>query len=243
MLRHGLPNNRMRHLLLPILALLLLAPGCKPKPPKAVVPPLPSVKMEDVPAPASVSVTIPRGSNLREVAATAYGNEDFSGFVAALNGLADPARVAAGAVLKTPSLPAALRDAGLDPAYQPAFNVLAQTWSELRTALQDYERERDLALHASGTRDNTTFAISVPLSRRLLQCADHIDAALDVLARPKKGHKMPSSTLGQFYGGSGMLRSFATGRVGSLDYDMFMAEKGFGLGFTYALIWVKAHHQ
>lgn len=233
----------MRHLQFPILSLLLLAPGCTPKPPKAVIPPLPAVKMEDVPAPATVSVTIPRGSNLREVATTAYGCEDFSGFVAAFNGLADPERVAAGALLKTPSLPAALRDAGLDPAYQPAFNVLGKTWAEARTALPDYARERDLALHASGTRDNTTFAISVPLSRRLLQCADNMDAALDVLAHPQAGHKLPRSTLGQFYGVSGMLRSFASGRVGSLDYDMFMAEKGFGLGFTYALIWVKAHHQ
>lgn len=229
----------MRCLLLPILSLLLLAPGCNPKPPKAVVPPLPAVRMEDVPAPASVSVTIPRGSNLREVATTAYGHEDFSGFVAAFNGLADPERVAAGAVLKTPSLPAALRDAGLDPAYQPAFNVLAQTWAEMRTALPDYQRERD----AAGARDGTTFAITVALSRRLLQCADNMDAALDVLAHPQAGHKLPRSTLGQFYVVLGMLRSFATGRVGSLDYDIFLAEKSFGLGFTYGLIWVKDHHQ
>jgi hypothetical protein len=229
----------MRCLLTPILSLLLLALGCNRKPPKAVVPPLPSVKMEDVSAPASVSVTIARGSNLREVAATAYGNEDFSGFVAALNGLADPARVAAGAVLKTPSLPAALHDAGLDPAYQPAFNVLAQTWAELRTALPDYQRERD----AAGARDGTTFAITVALSRHLLQCADNTDAAIDVLAHPQEGHKPPRSTLGQFAGVSGILRQFATGQVGSMDYDVFLAEKSFGLGFSYALIWVKAHHQ
>jgi hypothetical protein len=233
----------MRHLLLPTLALLLLAPGCSRKPPKAVVPPLPAVKVEDVPAPASPTVTIARGSNLREVATTAYGHEDFSGFVAALNGLANPERVAAGAMLKTPSLPAALRDAGLDPAYQPAFNVLAQTWAEMRTAIPDYQRERDLALHASGSRDSTTFAISVPLSRRLLQCADNMDAALDVLAHPQAGHKLPRSTLGQFAGASGYLRLFATGQVGSLDYDVFLAEKSFGLGFSYALIWVQAHHQ
>lgn len=229
----------MRHLLLPTLALLLLAPGCSRKPSKAVVPPLPAVKVEDVSAPASVSVTIPRGSNLRQVATTAYGHADFSGFVAALNGMADPERVAAGAVLKTPSLPAALRDAGLDPAYQPAFNVLAQTWAELRTALPDYQRERD----AAGARDGTTFAITVALSRRLIQCADNMDAALDVLAHPKEGHKLPRSTLGQFAGVSGMLRQFATGQVGSLDYDVFMAEKSFGLGFTHALIWVKDLHQ
>lgn len=233
----------MRRHLLPVLSVLLLSLGCSRKPPKAVVPPLPSVKIEEVAAPASPTVTIERGSNLNTVAENAYGHEDFSGFVAALNGIADPERVAAGAVLKTPSLPAALRDAGLDPAYQPAFNVLALTWADLRTTLPDYERERDLALHASGTRDDTTFAISVPLRRRLLQCADHMDAALDVLAHPKEGHKMPRSTIGKFAGASADLRRFAAGQVGSWDYDVFLAEKGFGLGFTYALIWVQAHHQ
>lgn len=229
----------MRHLLSPSVLILLLALGCNRTPPKVVVPPLPSVKLEDVSAPASATVTIPRGSNLREVATTAYGHEDFSGFVAALNGLADPERVAAGAVLKTPSLPAALHDAGLDPAYQPAFNVLAQTWAELRTALPDYERERN----AAGARDGTTFAITVALSRRLLQCADNMDAALDVLAHPQAGHKLQRSTLGQFAGASGSLRHFATGKVYSLDYDVFLTEKSFGLGFTYALIWVQSHHQ
>ena len=229
----------MRCLLLPILSLLLLAPACSRKPPKAVVPPLPSVKMEDVPAPASATVTIPRGSNLNTVATTAYGHRDFSGFVAALNGLADPERLKAGAVLKTPSLPAALRDAGLDPAYQPAFNVLAKTWAELRTALPDYERER----YASGGLEGTTFAITAPLSRQLIRCADAMDASLDVLAHPKEGHKMPRSTIGQFAGAAGMLRSFATGHIGSLDYDVFMTQKSFGLGFSYALLWVQSHHQ
>jgi len=40
-----------------------------------------------------------------------------------------------------------------------------------------------------------------------------------------------------------MLRQFANGQVGSLDYDVFLAEKSFGLGFSYALIWVKDLHQ
>lgn len=224
----------MRLLLLPALALLLFATGCCRR--KLL---LPSVKIEDVSTPASPTVTIARGSNLREVATNAYGHEDFSGFVAALNGITNTERVAAGAVLKTPSLPAALRDAGLAPSYQPAFNVLAQTWAEIRTTLRDYEHERS----ASGAREGATFAISAALSRRLFQCADDMDAALDVLAHPRQGHKMPHSTIGQFSGASGLLRYFASGQVGSLDYDVFMAEKGFGLGFTYALIWVQAHHQ
>lgn len=221
------------------LAFLLLVSSCDHRVPQAVVPPLPSVKMEDVPAPAKPTVTIERGSNLREVATTAYGHEDFSGFVATFNGVSDPGRVAAGAVLKTPSLPAALHDAGLDPAYQTAFNVLAMTWADLRTALPDYERERA----ASGARDGKTFAISAPLSRRLLKCADDMDAALDVLAHPKEGHKVPRSTLGKFAGASGDLRRLAAGQVASLDYDLFLIEKGWGLGFSYALVWVQSHHQ
>jgi len=54
---------------------------------------------------------------------------------------------------------------------------------------------------------------------------------------------MPRSTIGQFAGAAGMLRSFATGQIGSLDYDVFMTQKSFGLGFTYALLWVQSHHQ
>jgi hypothetical protein len=105
--------------------------------------------------------------------------------------------------------------------------------------LPDYERER----YAAGAGDESTFAITAPLSRRLRQCADDMDAALDVLAHPKEGHKPPRSTLGKFAGASALLRQFATGQVYSRDYDVFLAEKGFGLGFTYALIWVQSHHQ
>ena len=168
---------------------------------------------EDVPAPANPTATILGGSNLRDIAATSYGHEDFSGFVARLNRIADPERVATGATLKTPSLSMGLRDAGLDPSYQPAFNVLALSWAELRAALPDYERERD----AAGARDGSSFAITPDLSRRLLKCADAMDAALDVLANPKENHTLPQSTIGQFTGVSGPLRRFAAGRVESRD--------------------------
>ena len=229
----------MRHLLISALSVLLLTLGCNRKSPQAVVPPLPSVKTEDVSAPANPTVTILGGSNLRDIAATAYGHEDFTGFVARLNGIADPERIAAGATLKTPSLSVGMRDAGLDPAYQSAVNVLGQSWTELRAALPDYERERD----AAGARDGTSFAITSDLSRRLLKCADAMDAALDVLSHPKESHTLPRSTIGQFAAVSGPLRRFAEGRVDSRDYDVFMSGKGFGLGFTYALIWAQSHHQ
>ena len=81
-----MPQIVMRHLLLLTLSLLLLASGCSRKQPKAVVPPLPTVKLEDIPSPASVSVTIARGSNLREVATTAYGHRA-SAIVACHEGL------------------------------------------------------------------------------------------------------------------------------------------------------------
>lgn len=229
----------MRPLLILVLSVLVLALGCSRTSPKTVVPPLPSVNIEEVSAPASPTITIPSGSNLREVATTAYGHENFSGFIAQLNGISNPERVAAGATLKTPSLAVGLRDGGLDPAYQPAINVLALTWDELRIALPDYKRERDSA----GARDGASFAITPDLRRRLLKCADAVDAALDVLARAREPHKVPRSTIGQFARVSRLLRHFADGRVESHDYDIFLSRKGFGLGFTYVLIWAQSNHQ
>lgn len=132
-----------------------------------------------------------------------------------------------------------LRDAGLDPDYQAAIKVLAQSWAELRASLPEYERERD----AAGARDGASFKIPPELSRRILKCADGLDASLDVLARPKAGHKVPQSTIGQFAGVSDSLRRFAQGRVESRDYDVYMSGKGIGLGFTYVLIWTQSQHQ
>src|SRR6478752_2045008 len=94
--------NAMRQAICWFLAALLFA-GCHRGSSKAV-PPLPPVRTEDVPAPAKPSMVLQRGGNLRAVAGEAYGHEDFSGFVAALNGIANPERAMAGATLKTPSL-------------------------------------------------------------------------------------------------------------------------------------------
>ena len=228
----------MRHSVL-ALSVILLTVGCHRKPPPVVIPPLPAVKTEDVPAPAMVTVVVKSGSNLRDVAASTYGHEDFSGFVARLNGISDPGRIAAGAVLKTPSLAVGLREAGLDPAYQPAINALAQSWADLKAALPDYERERN----EIGTYRGASFTISASLRDRLIKCADAMDAALDVLRHPKQDHVLPRSTVGQFGAVSVALRRFATGRIESRDYDVFMSGKGFGLGFTYALIWTQSGHQ
>jgi hypothetical protein len=186
-----------------------------------------------------VTVVVKSGSNLRDVATSAYGHEDFSGFVARLNGISDPGRIAAGAVLKTPSLAVGLREAGLDAAYQPAINALAQSWADLRAVLPDYKRERN----ASGAHDGSSFTITPGLRDRLIKCADAMDAALDVLRHPKEGHALPRSTVGKFGAVSSSLRRFAAGKVESLDYEVPMAGKGFGLGFTYALIWAQSGHQ
>jgi len=208
--------------------------GCHRSSSKAV-PPLPSVRTEDVPAPARPSVVLERGSNLRAVAGEAYGHEDFSGFVAALNGIANPELAMAGATLKTPSLSVALRDAGLDPKYQPAINALALSCVTLRGVLPYYEKERD----GSTTRP---VKLSTGVKDRMVWCADAIDAALEVLRHPAPGHSVPKSTIGKLEGVSQSLRFYAAGNVESRDYDTFMLEKGFGLGFTYVLIWAQSHH-
>ena len=101
------------------IALLLVLSGCDKKHAKIIVPPLPKVEIADVPSPPTPTIIVEKGSNLRAIATAAYHHESFSGFVGQLNGISKPELLQAGATLKTPSLPVAFRDLGLDPQYQP----------------------------------------------------------------------------------------------------------------------------
>lgn len=213
----------MHRSLLLAFAVMLLTHCSRKTPPS-----LPSVKTEDVSAPTTAEVSISAGSNLQDIAGKIYGHESFSGFIAQLNDLKDPARIAAGAKLKTPSLAIGLRDAGLDPTYQPAINVLAQTWNRLRTLLPESERQRN--------------APPADLKAKLLRCADQMDAALDVLRHPKRDHLPPESTLGQFTAAAASLRNLAAGKEEDREYGVFMIGKRIGLGFTYVVIWAKSGH-
>ncbi len=218
---------------------VIFATGCQRKPQTEAVPPLPKVEVAEVRAPAAPSVVVQSGETLRSVAAAAYGHEDFSGFVGQFNRVTAPERLMAGATLQTPSLPIALREAGLDPHYQPAINALARAWDDLQSTLPSYIAARN----ASGLRDGQSFPIAAELRGKMVGCADVIDAALDVLNHPSAGHKAPHRTIGQFAGTSNSLRRLSTGFIESRDYDTFMLQKGMGLGFTYALIWAQEHHQ
>lgn len=226
------------HLAVYITLILALA-CCGKKAAKVIVPPLPKVDISEVPAPPTPTVIVEKGSNLQTIATTAYHHEDFSGFLGQLNGITKPERLLAGATLKTPSLPVAFRDAGLDEQYQPSINALAKAWADFAKILPDYLSARD----ASGAKDGETFVVPANIKVVLLKCADAIDASIDILQHPKNGHVAPLKTISQFAGSSGYLRQFAAGYVGSRDYDTFMAEKGFGLGFTYALIWTQSGHK
>lgn len=219
-----------------ILALLLVLSGCGRKTPaKVIVPPLPKVEISDVPSPPTPTIIVAKGSTLQSIATTAYHHRDFSGFVGHLNGITIPEQLRAGATLKTPSLPVAFRDAGLHPQYQPAINALAKAWIDLVDILPAYIRARD----DSGAGDGSSFTLPVDIQVRLISCADAIDASIDVLMHPATGHALPLKTIGQLAGVSASLRRFSKGFVDSRDYDTFLAEKGFGLGFTYAILWVQ----
>lgn len=223
-----------------ILALLLVLSGCGRKTPaKIIVPPLPNVEIADVPSPPTPTIIVAKGSTLQSIATAAYHHRDFSGFVGHLNGITIPERLRAGATLKTPSLPVAFRDAGLHPQYQPAINALAQAWIDLVDILPAYTHARD----ASGVNEGSSFTVPADIKARLISCADAIDASIDVLMHPATGHAVPLRTIGQFAGVSHFLREFSTGLVASRDYDTFLAEKGFGLGFTYALLWVQSGYK
>lgn len=219
--------------------LILSCASCGRRPAKVVVPPLPRIEIADVPAPRSATVVVEKGSNLRAIAWAAYFHEDFSGFVGVLNGVAAPEKLQAGAVIKTPSLPVALRDSGLDARYQPATNALAKAWIDFAEVLPAYIKSRNDLL----PKDAEKFPIPAEMQMLLVQCADKVDAAIDVLKHPVKGHKVPLNTIARFKSASDSLRMFSRGEVFSLDYDTFLAGKGFGLGFTQLLIWVQDHHQ
>lgn len=234
----------MRHLMLRLLSLTLgltlgfATTGCKKKSASVVIPPLPKVSVEQVPAPTEATVRVKKGATLQHIADVAYGHEDFSGFVQTLNGIPAPEKLQAGATLKTPSLAVSFREAGLDPQYQPAVNALAMAWIKVTQILPDYVRERDL----NGAKDGQRFLLSNDVKQNLLECADAVDAAIHELQNSAPGHQAPSKSINQFASSSYMLRMFAEGRVLSYDYDTFLMEKGFGYGFTYLLIWVQNSH-
>lgn len=234
----------MIRLLLPAVLAALALSACQksstaakaPSAPPAVPPPLPAVAEAEVPAPASLTVTLQPGDNLRAIGAKAYGHEKFSGFVARLNGIADPEKVAAGATLKTPALPVAFREAGLDPAYQPAINAMSKACTDFYAALPAYLEARK----PSGlTRGN--FAIPEQFRETFTRCADAIDAGTHVLEAAKEPHKVPRMTIDQFTQASAQLRFLARG--GIEDYDYEMVGQRLGLAFTNALIWTQEGHK
>ncbi|MBN8417636.1 MAG: hypothetical protein J0L73_01825 [Verrucomicrobia bacterium] len=222
-----------------ILALLLVLSGCGRNPAKIVVPPLPKVEVADVPSPPAPTIIVGQGSNLRAIATAAYHHESFSSFIAQFNGISKPELLQAGATLKTPSLPVALQDAGLDPQYQPAINALAKAWADVAAILPDYIRACD----ASAAKDGDTFVVPDNIKAELLKCAGTIDASLEVLRHPHGRHVAPSPAVRQFAGASRSLRRFSTGFVESRDYDTYLAQQAFGIGFADLLTWVRSHHR
>lgn len=217
----------------------LLFVGCgRSRQDSRVLGPLPVVAIDDVPAPALSQVTVQRGSNLREIASQAYGHERFSGFVATLNGIADPERVPAGAVVRTPSLAAGFRDAGMAPEYQGAINCLAKACTDYYAVEGSYLTARRASGVASGT-----FAISPDIRTTFERCAAMIEAALPVLNSARTPHAVPTMTIGQFQQAASQIRELASGAIDGYGYDYDLVGQRFGLAFTNALIWTKQQHR
>ncbi|MDI1313382.1 hypothetical protein [Prosthecobacter sp.] len=221
------------------IALLLALSGCGKQSAKVVVPPLPKVEIADVPSPASPTVVVEKGSNLRAIATAAYHHESFSSIIGLLNEIPKPELLEAGATLKTPSIPVAFRDAGLDPQYQPAINALALAWTDVVAILPSYIRARD----ASAAKNGDKFTVPDEIKTMLLKCAGTVDASLDALRHPHGRHVAPRPAIRQFAGASRSLRRFSTGFVESRDYDTYLAEQGFGIGFSDLLSWLQANYK
>jgi hypothetical protein len=231
--------NKMRFLFIAILCLSTM-PGCRRSTTEAFhsMPPLPVVRTEDVPPPAAGSVIVDRGTNLRAIAAAAYGHERFSGFVATLNGIPEPEHIAAGITLKTPSLSIAFRDSGLAPEYQPAINALAKACTDYRAAEPAY-----LAARSASGMTNGTFAIPGDSKATFVRCADAIDAAVAVLRTAKPPHTVPQMTIDQFKKAADQIRELASGSIDGYGYDYDLVGQRFGLAFTNGLIWTRNQHR
>jgi hypothetical protein len=213
--------------------------SCRPSSPKAAAaPPLPSVAVDEVPAPSPSIIVVERGSNLRAISAAAYGHERFSGFVAALNGISDPERIIAGTTLKTPSLSAAFRDAGLDSRYQPAINALAKASTDFHATLPTYLKARSASGVASGT-----FTVPADTRATFMACADAIVAASAVLGTATPPHSIPKMTISQFLDAAGLIRELASGSIDGYGYDYDLVGQRFGLAFTNAIVWTQQHHR
>lgn len=197
-------------------------------------PALPVVRTEDVPAPAKLEVKVQHGDNLRAIGAGAYGHERFSGFVARVNGIADPERLAAGVTLKTPSLSVAFRDAGLSSQYQPAINVLSKACTDFHDVLPAFRTARHV-----GPVTNGHFPISRAHHDTFLKCATGIEAACRVLRDAKAPHAVPQKAINQFTEVARLLRELATGSVEPNGYDYDLVGQRFGLAFTNAMVWTQ----
>ncbi|WAC21396.1 hypothetical protein OVA24_08350 [Luteolibacter sp. SL250] len=232
-------------IVLAIGALLLLA-GCdkasrKPSgtasAPPAPPPPLPVVAIADVPPPSTPEVELKPGSNLGIVAQDAYGHERFSGFLSVVNGITDPTKIRDGTELKTPAIPVAFQDAGVDPAYQPAINALAK-------AATDYFAQSGAFRGAlSATTESGKPELSPGVTSVFTSSADAVDAAVAVLEEAKPPHTVPKKSIEQFRQASTHLRKLAKGDIATDDYSQDLVGQRFGLGFTNALLWTKAQHQ
>lgn len=229
----------MRWHILPTLFLVtLLGCGRKSSPAGRSVVALPSLSVADIPAPTQAIVTVEPGGNLRAIGAAAYGHERFSGFVAVLNGIRDPERVAAGAVLKTPSIAMAFKDAGADAAFQPALYALAKACTDYHSIEPSY-----LVARAASRVSRGRFAIHAALSAKLAGCADLIDAGVASLASTRAPHSMPQMAMGQFRQAAGHIRELAAGEIDGYGYDYDFVGQRLGLGFTNALLWTQQRHR
>ena len=200
-------------------------------------PSFPPIAKEPIPAPSVTTVVVEKGSNLRTIAAAAYGHARFSGFVARLNNISDPDQVVAGTTLNTPSLSVAFRDLGLDPSYQPAMNALAKACADYYSALPAYMKVRE----ASGVSSRT---VEIPsnIQSRFLASAELIDRANLLLGAVKPPDSVPRQSIGQFHQASTLIRSLAAGSTDRDGLDLDMVGQRFGLGFTDAIIWTQEHY-
>jgi hypothetical protein len=197
--------------------------------------PLPKVAIEDIAPPPSASVTLIRSMNLNSISALAYGSERLSVLLQTHNHIADVTRIPDGTMIQTPCLPRMFQQAGLDPRFQPAINVLCKTWQDFHARALDYR-----TLPSSVSSSRSAGVLLPPILRaefeRLARAVDL--AAASITEEVQSPRSKPLEALFHFQQAAEALRALANGTANQ-DYGTEMVYQRLAIGLSYVLNWAQ----
>lgn len=172
-----------------------------------------------------------------------YGHASYSALLLAFNGLKAEA-IPAGTTLKTPPIPKMFRDAGADPAYQPAFDRLGKAVADFHALRPSYlEQRRSQPAPKGAPFENSKISLRPETAEALKKLAGEVEAACTILEKAKSPHQTPKLTVRQLRQAASGLAGLASGRIEENGYDYYLVDQRLGLGLAYAMTWVRQGHR